>query len=296
MNNNILDKDLSLEEEQVLRKSLEAWKEETYASLMEEVSNAKEAKIEELEESNLSFREELKEEYANKLITALHEMRDELKSEVLAEMVENNPELQILEKIKELVAPVISEDYYENTYAETIISLKNQIEELEEDRNLEEGAKTLANLIAPYSDKTQKLILALIKEGGPEEVTDQFYTIIENLESVYEEEDKDEEDDEESEEDDEEEEEEDDDDEPVKPKKSDFDDEDEYKKALKKWEKDHKKHESKESKKDEEEENDDEDDEEEDVKGESFIEKGLSGLAEETGRGNKLRDAIKGMI
>ena len=264
-NANILDKDLTPEEEQVLRKSLETWKEETYASLMEEVNSAKEAKIEELEEANISYREELKEEYANKLITALHEMRDELKAEVMAEMVENNPELQILEKIKELVAPVISEDYYENTYAETIVSLKKQVEELEEERNLEEGARTLANLIAPYSDKTQKLILALIKEGGPEEVTEQFYTIIENLEAVYAEENEDEED-------------------------EDEDEEEEDKKDKKKKSKKSKKED------DEEEKDEDKEEDEDEMKAESFIEKGLSGLTEEVEKGNKLRNAIKGMI
>lgn len=276
-NANILDKDLTPEEEQVLRKSLETWKEETYASLMEEVNSAKEAKIEELEEANISYREELKEEYANKLITALHEMRDELKAEVMAEMVENNPELQILEKIKELVAPVISEDYYENTYAETIVSLKKQVEELEEERNLEEGARTLANLIAPYSDKTQKLILALIKEGGPEEVTEQFYTIIENLEAVYAEENEDEEDEDEDEEEEEEEDE-------------DEDEEEEDKKDKKKKSKKSKKED------DEEEKDEDKEEDEDEMKAESFIEKGLSGLTEEVEKGNKLRNAIKGMI
>lgn len=282
MDNNILDKDLTLEEEQLLRKSLEAWKEETYASLMEEVSTAKESKIEELEEANIAYREELKEEYANKLITALHEMRDELKAEVLAEMVEGNSEIQVLEKVKELIAPLISEEYYENTYAQTIVSLQKQIEELEEDRNLEEGAKTLANLIAPYSEKTQNLILALIKEGGPEEVTEQFYTIIENLESVYdeakdEEEDLDEDDDEE---------EDDEDDEDLDDEDLDDDEEDKKEKKSKK---------SKKSKKEEDDEEKDKEDDDE-MKSESFIEKGLSGLTEETERVNSLKKSIRDML
>jgi hypothetical protein len=279
---NILDKDLTLEEEQLLRKSLEAWKEETYASLMEEVSTAKESKIEELEEANIAYREELKEEYANKLITALHEMRDELKSEVLAEMVEGNPEIQVLEKVKELIAPLVSEEYYENTYAQTIVSLQKQIEELEEDRNLEEGAKTLANLIAPYSDKTQNLILALIKEGGPEEVTEQFYTIIENLESVY-----DEAKDEDEEEFDDEEDDEEDDDEDLDDEEDDDDEKEDKKKKSKK---------SKKSKKDEEKDDEEDKDDDEEMKSESFIEKGLSGLTEDTVRGNALRKSIKDML
>ena len=297
---NILDKELNDEEEKVLRESLENWKEETYAQMMEEVDALKEAKIEELEEASISYREELKEEFANKMITALNEMRDEIKAEVLSEMVESNPEIQVLERIKEVIAPLLGEDYYSNTYAESITTLQRRIDELESDQELEEGAKTLAGLIAPYSGKTQKLILALIKEGGPEEVTDQFYTIIENLEDVFEaEKDGEEEDDEfmsgTDKEDSDDGDSEDEDgvgkkkskkskkegDEP-KPKKSDFDDEDDFKKAMKEWKKDQ----------EEDEKDKDDDDDEDDEQSESFIENGLSGLNEDVQTSTSYRDSI----
>lgn len=292
----ILDKELTIEEEKTLRESLENWKEETYASMLEEVENLKEQKIEELEEATISYKEELKEEFANKMITALNEMRDEIKAEVLAEMVESNPEIQVLEKIKEVVAPLLGEDYYANTYAESITTLQRRIDELEGDQELEEGAKTLAGLIAPYSDKTQKLILALIKEGGPEDVTEQFYTIVENLEDVFGEAEDDEvgEGEMDDEEDDKDEDEE---DEPkkgkkkekkegseAKPKKSDFEDDEEYEKALKEWKKDQEKGEK--GKKDD-------DDEEDDEQSESFIDTGLSSLDEDVQKENSFRDSIR---
>ena len=40
--------------------------------------------------------------------------------------------------------------------------------------------------MAPYSDKTQRLILSLIKEGSPDEVTEQFYNIYDSLSNVFE--------------------------------------------------------------------------------------------------------------
>ena len=48
---NVLDMDLSSEDEALLRESLENWKEEVMAGLMEEVEEAKEGKREKLEEN-----------------------------------------------------------------------------------------------------------------------------------------------------------------------------------------------------------------------------------------------------
>jgi hypothetical protein len=73
-----------------------------------------------------------------------------------------------------------------------------------EEAAIESGAETLANLIAPYSEKTQSIILAMIKEGNEEEVTEQFYELIESLKSVendYEDDDDDEDDDDEDDDD-----------------------------------------------------------------------------------------------
>ena len=219
---NILDMDLSSEDEALLRESLESWKEEVMSSLMEEVEQVKETKVEEIEERNVEFREELKEEYASKMLDALKEMKEEIRAEVLSEVYESNPELQILERIKELVAPTLNEEFVGNLFADELQTLRERNSILEEEKNLDEGAKKLAELIAPYGEKTQNIILALIREGGPDEVTEQFYELIESLEAQeedideddeeedYDDEDDDEEDDEEDE--DEEEDEEDDDD------------------------------------------------------------------------------------
>ena len=190
----ILNMELSEEDEALLRESLSTWKEEVYATLMEEVDELKSQKIEELEEANREYQAEVKEEFAQKMVDALDEMRSEIRAEVLSEMIESNPELQILERIKEIVAPTLNEDYFGNIYAEEIQTLREENEALQEAMQLEEGAETLANLIAPYSEKTQNIILAMIKEGNSEEVTEQFYELIESLKEVEDDEDLDEDD------------------------------------------------------------------------------------------------------
>ena len=209
----ILERDLSEADEKILRENLNNWKNEVMETLMTEAEEEKEKKLEELEEANVEYKEKLKEEYSSKLLAALKDMRDELRAEAVAEMYDNNPELSILEQIKEIVAPTLNEDYIGNVYTEELQTLRERIEELEEEKSLEEGAKKLAELISPYSERTQKILISLIKEGGPDEITEQFYNLIENLEEEEDDEDEDEDDEDEEDEDDDESDEEDDEDE-----------------------------------------------------------------------------------
>jgi len=204
---NILERDLSTEDEELLRESLNSWKEEVTQSLMEEVEEVREQRLEELEETNVEYREKLKEEYASKMIEALKEMREELRADAIAEMYDNNPELAVLENVKEIIAPTLNEEYVGNAYAEEIQTLKEKIDELESEKNLDEGAKKLAELISPYSEKVQNILISLIKEGGPDEVTEQFYSLIENLEEDEDENEEDEDEDEDDEDEDEDEDE-----------------------------------------------------------------------------------------
>jgi hypothetical protein len=206
--NNVLDMDLTEDQENFLREHLDNWKEEVTANVMEEVEELKEKTIERLEEENIEFKERLKEEYATKMIEALNEMKEEIRAEVIAEMYDDNPELKVLESIKELIAPTLNEDYMSNIYIEELQTLREKVEELEEEKRIDDGAKALAELIAPYSEKTQDILLSLIPEGGPEEVTEKFYEIVEKFEDDeedYEEESDDDEEDYEEESDDDEE-------------------------------------------------------------------------------------------
>ena len=239
----LLNEELDEESATYLKESINAWKEDMLAKLQEEVEQAKAAKIEELEEANLAYREELKEEYSDKLMSALSELKESVKADATAAVIKNNPELRILEQIKELVAPLLNEEYRDEAYSDTIAKLSEENEALRRNEAIMEGAQTLSELLAPYSEKTQKLVLSLIKEGSAEEVTEQFYNIMDSLQEVFAESD----DDENSEDDAE-------------------DDEDDKKK--------------KEPKDDEDDEDDDEDsdDDEDDGVDESYIEEGFSGF------------------
>ena len=241
MANKILEADLSPEDEALLRESIEAWKTSVYETMLEEVEQLKEKTIAELEEANQEYISEVKKEMTEKMVKALEEMREDMREEIFTEMVTTNPELQILEKIKALVAPTLNEEFSGNVYSEQISALVEENSALKRDIELREGARTLAGLIKDYDSKTQKLILSFIREGSAEEITEQFYSIAEVLELFTEGEDDETGDPKDS----------------IKvktdkeyedftawkkdnpkPSKDEFDDQDGYKKAVAQWEKD----------------------------------------------------------
>lgn len=199
---NLLDNSLDEASQKYIQEALENWKESVSNQLIEQMEEVKAAKIEELEEENQKYREQLREEYADKMMAGLSDLKEKMKAEITAKVVKDNPELKILEQIKEAVAPLLNEEYRDVTYSNSLAALSEEVEELRREKALAEGKETLADLLAPYSDKTKRMVSALIKEGTSDEVTENFYNLVENLPELFEEEDKDDDDDEEDYEDD----------------------------------------------------------------------------------------------
>lgn len=257
----LLNEELDAESAKYIQESILNWKESVMAQLQEEVERAKADKLEELEEANMRYREELKEEFSDKLTTALSELRESVKADATASVLKNNPELKILEQIKELVAPLLNEEYRDEAYSNTIAQLVEQNEALKRNQEIMEGAEHLGRLLSPYDETTQNFVLSLIKEGSPEEVEEQFYDLMEKLQGVFGEADDDEGDD--------------DEDEAPKGKKDDDEDDDD------------------EEEDDEDDEDDDDDDDDEGI-GESYINEGFDGDEDDEPRNlNSLKNVIK---
>lgn len=188
---NLLDNSLDEASQKYIQEALENWKESVSNQLIEQMEEVKAAKIEELEEENQKYREQLREEYADKMMAGLSDLKEKMKAEITAKVVKDNPELKILEQIKEAVAPLLNEEYRDVTYSNSLAALSEEVEELRREKALAEGKETLTDLLAPYSDKTKRMVSALIKEGTSDEVTENFYNLVENLPELFEEEDKD---------------------------------------------------------------------------------------------------------
>ena len=122
---NLLDTDLDEQSQKYIQETLESWKESVTNQLMEEVEQIKAEKLEELEEENQAYKEELKSEYADKMIEGLQELKESVKADVTASVIKENPEIKILEQIKDIIAPLISEDYRDVTYEDTISKLSD---------------------------------------------------------------------------------------------------------------------------------------------------------------------------
>ena len=144
-----------------------------------------------------------------------------------------------MEEVLRLVAPLMNEEYVENTYMGEIKRLADKVAEYERKEALDEGADTLEELIEGYDDVFKPALRAIIGEGTAEEVTARFEAIVESLNEA-----KDDDEDEDDEDDDED---------------FDFDDDDEDEDD----DKDEKKDEKKKSKKDEDEKDDEKGEKEE---------------------------------
>lgn len=227
-NKDILDIELSEEEASKLAEEIQAWKEEFSAKLEEEADERLQAKIDELEEQNNAWREEVAEAYSEKFLSALDEMREDVRAEVLAESVETDPTHKVMEEVMRLVAPLMNEEYTENTYMGEIKRLADKVAEYEKKEALDEGAATLEELIEGYDDAFKPALRAIIGEGTAEEVTSRFESIIESLSESKKDEDEDDED-----EDDEDDDDFDFDDEDEDEDEDDEDDEDDKKKSVK---------------------------------------------------------------
>jgi hypothetical protein len=178
---NILDIELSEAEAQKLAEELQAWKESMAAKLEEEAEEKIQAKIDELDEKNNAWREEVAEAYSEKFLAALDEMREDVRAEVLAESVETDPTHKVMEEVLRLVAPLMNEEYTENTYMGEIKRLADKVAEYEKKEALAEGAATLEELIEGYDDAFKPALRAIIGQGTPEEVTAKFESIVESL-------------------------------------------------------------------------------------------------------------------
>jgi len=189
MNDNILDMELNEEQAVALKESLESWKEGVYAELSEESDARVQQKFEELEEASIAYKEQLKDEYADKMIEAINDMRAEIKAEVVSEMVSNDPSYQILEEIKKLIAPTLNEEYLNNVYGEEINTLREQVEAFKRDKELEEGLAEREALLENCSEEVKALMRTFIGEGTVEEVRDRYWEIADSLESFNSEED-----------------------------------------------------------------------------------------------------------
>lgn len=225
-NKDILDIELSEEDASKLAEEIQAWKEEFSAKLEEEAEERIQAKIDELEEQNNAWREEVAEAYSEKFLAALDEMREDVRAEVLAESVETDPTHKVMEEVMRLVAPLMNEEYVENTYMGEIKRLADKVAEYEKKEALDEGAATLEELIEGYDDAFKPALRAIIGEGTAEEVTARFEAIVESLNEEKDDEDDDDEDDDDEDFDFDDDEDEDDDDKDSKKKKSKKDDDD----------------------------------------------------------------------
>jgi hypothetical protein len=181
----ILDMDLTKEDQKELAELLSEWKETQKSEMKKAIKEAQEEKIGQIEEALVSYKEDLEEEYIDKVNTIIESLKPQIRKQILVEMSETNPETIVMEKIKELIFPLINEQSGK-AYTNEIALLNKELAEIKKQKEISEGYAKKEKLLSTYSDKTKKILDKMIGEGSSEEVTQKFYELVEQFQEIEE--------------------------------------------------------------------------------------------------------------
>lgn len=183
---NILDMDLTPEDKEAVANLFEEWRKEELDKMSVALNESKEEEIKKIEEGLISYKEAIEEEYVDKVNVIVESLKPQLKKQILVEMNETNPDLLVMEKIKEIMFPLVNEESGK-TYVNEISLLKKENEELKRQNELDEGEKKKGKLLEGYSAKTSKILDKMIGEGSATEITEKFYEVLESFDGFKEE-------------------------------------------------------------------------------------------------------------
>jgi hypothetical protein len=181
-----MDINLSPEDEKELNEFLNEWKKKELEKMAKALEENKKEEIKKVEEVLVDYKKELEEEYIDKVNVIIESIKPQLRKQILTEMNETNPDMLVMEKIKELIHPLLNESG--KAYTNEINLLKKELDAFKRKEELTEGAKKKEELLSNYTDKTKNLIGKLMGEGSAIEMAEKYYEIVDYLQNSQEEE------------------------------------------------------------------------------------------------------------
>jgi hypothetical protein len=181
---NFLDIDLTPEDQKELSNILTEWKATELEKMSQALQEAKDNEINKIEESLVEYKQQLEEDYLDKVNVIIESLKPQIRKQVLVEMNETNPEMLVMEKIKEMMFPLVNESGA--SYTNEINLLKKELDELKQKNALSEGEAKKEKLLEGYSEKTRAIIDKMIGEGNAIEITEKYYEIIESFQELEE--------------------------------------------------------------------------------------------------------------
>ncbi len=181
-------KDINLNEKQQaeLKDSLDNWKlnekrimeaqlTEKYEQMEAELKEEYEDLKEEYEDLVEEIKENMKKVYTKRFTTAIKEIYEEIKAQVMVESL-NSPERKALEEVKSTVYPLINEatiKRHRNEFEKLASMYTENLDELE----ILKGANKKGQLMESLSPDVRKVVDKLIGEGTEEEIVEKFAAI-----------------------------------------------------------------------------------------------------------------------
>lgn len=170
---------LTDEQQKELKDKLDAWKlternkiEETLTEKYEQMEAELKEQYEDLVEE---IKGNMKKVYSKRFTTALKEMHEQIKAEVMVESL-NSPETKALEEVKAVVYPLINEPTakrHRDEFTKLAAMYENNLEEFE----LLKGANKKAQLLESLSPDIRKVVTKLLGEGNEQEIVEKFAAI-----------------------------------------------------------------------------------------------------------------------
>jgi len=173
------DIDLNEDQQKALKDKLDAWKLAEKKKLETELTEKYEQMEAQLKEEYEDLVEEIKANmkkvYAKRFTSALKEMYEEIKAEVMVESL-NTPEAKALDEVKAVVYPLINESTAKR-HRDEFAKLAQMYESNLEDFELLKGANKKAQLMESLSPEVRKVVDKLLGEGTEEQIVEKFAAI-----------------------------------------------------------------------------------------------------------------------
>jgi hypothetical protein len=173
------DIDLNEDQQKALKDKLDAWmlaeRKKIEAELTEKYEQMEAELKEEYEDLVEEIKANMKKVYTKRFTSALKEMYEEIRAEVMVESL-NSPEAKALEEVKAVVYPLINESTakrHRDEFTKLASMFESNLEELE----LLKGANKKAQLMESLSPEVRKVVDKLLGEGTEEQIVEKFAAI-----------------------------------------------------------------------------------------------------------------------
>lgn len=157
--------------------------EAAYALAMKDAEAAFNLAMEDSQRAFTLVQEDLEQEYTEGMTTAMESLYESLYEKAHTDVLAS-PQFESLNKIKEILAPIILQEAQENTLVKRVKELETQLESISKEKEQIERESIIESLISELPKKEQKIVKSYIEEAKSiEDIYERYNLVISILEA-----------------------------------------------------------------------------------------------------------------